>query len=328
MIGAFSGAPCAAAEEGEEGAADRPLMCEVADYAASWVGRISYRLGAYEDLHEGGESDCSWFLFHVFNDFGLLDEWQKSTTWGSGSVPGTVQVTSIGDAQPGDVLFWEEGYNEEGVLRGHVVMYIGAMQVVGCNGSSPTTGAVMRTAYKVPGGGREPDSIWRLKALDHGDEKLLFGLPAVTEPISGHLYVLALKEDLQKVLYVHVKKKKNSVPELRAASFSGGQKGVFRFDDRGDGSFRLTSYFSDLVLGADGDELKLSEDSGYPSQSFRVRPGEDGSVKLVNEALGDVVAVRKKEKHLSAQLGQDGIAAEDADAASSFYLVDVTGFYE
>ena len=38
---------------------------EVADYAMSWVGKISYRLGAREELYEGGESDCSWFLFQL-----------------------------------------------------------------------------------------------------------------------------------------------------------------------------------------------------------------------------------------------------------------------
>ena len=43
-------------------------------------------------------------------------------------------------------------------------MYVGDGQAVGCNGSSPTTGEVQLTGYKIPGGGREPDSIWRLNA--------------------------------------------------------------------------------------------------------------------------------------------------------------------
>ena len=132
---------------------------DVAEYAKSWVGKISYYLGASEPLVEGGKSDCSWFVFHCLNDCGLIDQWYKSTTWGSGGVPGTSKVESIDQAQPGDILFWGEG---EGM--GHVVIYIGDKKAVGCNGSSPTTGAVQLTEYKIPGGGREPDSIWRVNA--------------------------------------------------------------------------------------------------------------------------------------------------------------------
>ncbi len=135
----------------------------VAEYAKSWVGKISYYLGASGALVEGGQSDCSWFIYHVLNDCGLISQWYKSTTWGSGQVPGTSRVASIDQAQPGDILFWDEGSGS-----GHVVMYVGNGQVVGCNGSSPTSGAVQLTGYTVPGGGREPDSIWRLDAMGNG----------------------------------------------------------------------------------------------------------------------------------------------------------------
>ena len=136
-----------------------PKGQNVAEYAKSWVGKVSYYLGASGPLVEGGQSDCSWFIFHCLNDCGLIDKWYKSTTWGSGGVPGTSRVSSIDQAQPGDILFWEEGAGQE-----HVVMYVGDGQAVGCNGSSPTTGEVQLTGYKIPGGGREPDSIWRLNA--------------------------------------------------------------------------------------------------------------------------------------------------------------------
>lgn len=134
-----------------------PKGKDVAEYAKSWVGKISYYLGASDPLVEGGQSDCSWFVFHCLNDCGIIDQWYKSTTWGSGGVPGTSKVDSIDKAQPGDILFWGEGAGQ-----GHVVIYVGNKKVVGCNGSSPTTGAVQLTEYKVPGGGREPDSIWRV----------------------------------------------------------------------------------------------------------------------------------------------------------------------
>lgn len=154
-----TGTQSSAATQGNTSVGSNPKGTEVAEYAKSWVGKISYYLGASEPLKNGGQSDCSWFIFHCLNDCGLIDKWYKSTTWGSGGVPGTTKINSIKQAQPGDILFWEEGAG-----AGHVVMYVGDEKAVGCNGSSPTTGAVQLTGYKIPGGGREPDSIWRVNA--------------------------------------------------------------------------------------------------------------------------------------------------------------------
>ncbi len=293
---------------------------EVADYAMSWVGKISYRLGAREELHEGGESDCSWFLFHIFNHFGLLDEWQKSTTWGSGNVPETVRVDRIEDAIPGDVLFWTEGFEEDGTPRGHVVMYVGALQVVGCNGSSPTTGSVSQSYYTRPGGGREPDAIWRMKALDGQMPRHFFGCTPADTPVDGHLYLLLSSKNPEKLLFV--KKKKGKV-QIKCNTFSGSSRGVFLMTALSDGSWRLSSDYTGGVMAVNGSDLTLSGNKESASGRFRILSNSDGTVSLRNMAIGDSVVLRKEN-------GKSVVKADiprETDT-TSFFLVDVSRFYK
>ena len=293
---------------------------EVADYAMSWVGKISYRLGAREELYEGGESDCSWFLFHIFNHFGLLDEWQKSTTWGSGDVPGTIRVEGIRNAQPGDVLFWTEGYEEDGTPRGHVVMYVGALQVVGCNGSSPTTGSVMQTYYSRPGGGREPDSIWRMKALDGQMPLNFYGCVPQDTPKDGHLYLLLSSKSPEKLLFV--KKKKGKV-QIKCNTYTGSSRGVFLFTELSDGSWRLSSDYTGGVMAVNGSDLTLSRNKESASARFRIMSNPDGTVSLRNMAVGDTVVLRKENRKSVVRADIPG----DTDT-TSFFLVDVSRFYK
>lgn len=126
--------------------------------------------GSSEELSNGSASDCSWFIYHVFNHFGLMSDWAKSTTWGAGGVPNTTRVSGgISQAQPGDVLFWDEGGG-----AGHVAMYIGNNQAVACNGYFTSEyrsqhnghdGDVEITGYQTTIG-RDPDSIWRMKGIN------------------------------------------------------------------------------------------------------------------------------------------------------------------
>ena len=49
----------------------------IADFAASWVGRINYRWGG-DDFFEGGGVDCSHFTYHVFLQYGLVGGYTTS----------------------------------------------------------------------------------------------------------------------------------------------------------------------------------------------------------------------------------------------------------
>ncbi len=98
-----------------------------------------------------------------------MDYWAKSITWGEGGVPNTARVSGgISQAQPGDVLFWDEGNNQ-----GHLAMYIGNNQAVACNGyftpeyrnaHGGHDGEVEITSYQTTIG-RDPDSIWRMNGI-------------------------------------------------------------------------------------------------------------------------------------------------------------------
>lgn len=139
---------------------------DIVNYAISWAGKIQYSLGANGELTDGGSSDCSWFIYHIFNHFGLMSNYARSVGWGAGQVPNTENIGSnIADALPGDVEFWDEGNNQ-----GHVAIYIGNGQAVACNGyftqeymstHNGRVGEVEITSYKTTIG-RDPDSIWRM----------------------------------------------------------------------------------------------------------------------------------------------------------------------
>ena len=104
---------------------------EVAAYAKTWVGTMSYTQKTPREaaLKVGGTCDCSHFVYQVLKHFGLMDHWIKSTVWGSCGVGGTTLYSNKSRLVPGDVLAW--GFNDG---SGHVEIYIGNGQSVGCNG--------------------------------------------------------------------------------------------------------------------------------------------------------------------------------------------------
>lgn len=133
---------------------------DIVAYAKTWVGKISYTLGANGPLVAGGKSDCSWFIFRVLEHFGLMENWHKSLEYGRGTVPNTKLVYGgIANAKPGDILVWDEGPD-----TGHVTIYAGNNMAVGCNGITNVTGQVEYRWYTEPCG-RNPDFICRLTNL-------------------------------------------------------------------------------------------------------------------------------------------------------------------
>ena len=127
---------------------------DVAKYAQSWVGKVGYHFASNEPLANGSYSDCSHFVYHVLNDFGLMDHYVRSIEWEAGHVQGAVRVNSLSDAVPGDVLCWDFGDG-----TGHVEIYIGNGRSVGCCGSGNTGSTVEHAA-----GGYT--SIWHITAYD------------------------------------------------------------------------------------------------------------------------------------------------------------------
>ncbi len=103
-------AQAAAAAEAAENAVGR----QIADFAASWVGRINYGWGG-DDFREGGYVDCSHFTYHVFLQYGLVSGYTYSggqRGWGYG--------VAIEDIQPGDLVCYD----------GHVAIYYGNGMII------------------------------------------------------------------------------------------------------------------------------------------------------------------------------------------------------
>jgi len=104
---------------------------EVANYAKTWVGTMSYTQSTPREapFKVGGTCDCSHFVYQVLKHFGLMDHWVKSTVWGACGVSGTTLYANKSKLVPGDVLAWGFGGGS-----GHVEIYVGNGQAVGCNG--------------------------------------------------------------------------------------------------------------------------------------------------------------------------------------------------
>lgn len=114
---------------------------EMLDYATYWVGKIDYASGQndtdphghrFEELHDGGETDCSWFVFHVLFRYGLLTHFVHSYEWGNapGTYPGAYNIgNDIDRAVPGDILCTGEGTKSQ---NSHVLIYLGGDKVVEC----------------------------------------------------------------------------------------------------------------------------------------------------------------------------------------------------
>ena len=115
---------------------------EMLDYATQWVGRVDYASSQnntdpdgsrFEELHDGGATDCSWFVYHVLFRYGLVgDDFIHSYEWGNddGCYPGAVNIGSdMDDAVAGDIICTGEGTASQ---NSHVAIYLGNGRVVEC----------------------------------------------------------------------------------------------------------------------------------------------------------------------------------------------------
>ena len=96
---------------------------EIAEYAASYVGRLGYVWGGCS-LESG--CDCSGFVLSIYRSFGLNLPRLAQEIGISGR-----EITNLSDAMPGDVIYW--GSNP------HVGIYLGNGKVVQCQGNSSNT---------------------------------------------------------------------------------------------------------------------------------------------------------------------------------------------
>ena len=102
---------------------------EVANYAKSWIGKMSYEFTATGPLKAGGKCSCSHFVYQVLKHFNIIEgNYIRSTVWGSCAVKGTTMYSSYTKLVPGDVVFMTLGGT-----AGHVGIYVGNGKVVDCN---------------------------------------------------------------------------------------------------------------------------------------------------------------------------------------------------
>ena len=118
---------------------------DLVEYATQWIDRVPYKSSVtdndpngerFEPLAEGRGSDCSWFVFHCLEHFGILDEFVHSYEWGTepDKYPGGTHIgTDISLAQPGDILCYAYGsLDDRRSSNSHVTIYIGDEEQVGC----------------------------------------------------------------------------------------------------------------------------------------------------------------------------------------------------
>lgn len=105
---------------------DGVTLTPLTDYACSFIGNPYVWGGA--DPNTG--ADCSGFVQYVFANFGigLPRVSYNQVTHGA-------TVTSIADAQAGDLLFWSENGTDSGVY--HVAIYLGNGKIVHASNSRP-----------------------------------------------------------------------------------------------------------------------------------------------------------------------------------------------
>ena len=111
------------------------------EYATYWVGKIDYASAQndtdphnqrFDELYEGGKTDCSWFVYHVLFRYGLLDHFVHSYEWGNspGTYPGGHNIgNDLDNAVPGDILCTGTGTKPQ---NSHVLIYLGGDKVVHC----------------------------------------------------------------------------------------------------------------------------------------------------------------------------------------------------
>lgn len=96
------------------------IVEEILEYACSWVGKIGYKSGESGELREGGKTDCGFFVYHVYKNFGLMNHYVSPKKWVSGA-PGTEEIgNDLSKASPGDIT-WRK--DSDG--RCHVSIYLG-----------------------------------------------------------------------------------------------------------------------------------------------------------------------------------------------------------
>ena len=96
---------------------------EIADYAASYVGRLGYVWGG-NDLTSG--TDCSGFVQAVFASYGVNLPRLAQEQGSCGQ-----EIGSLEEARAGDVIYWGGGP--------HVGIYLGDGKVVECHGNESNT---------------------------------------------------------------------------------------------------------------------------------------------------------------------------------------------
>ena len=96
---------------------------EIADYAASYVGRLGYVWGG-NDLSSG--TDCSGFVQAVFASYGVNLPRLAQEMGSCGQ-----EIGSLEEARAGDVIYWGGGP--------HVGIYLGNGKVVECHGNESNT---------------------------------------------------------------------------------------------------------------------------------------------------------------------------------------------
>ena len=108
-----------------------PIVEEILKYACSWLGKIKYINSSTGDHRNAGKleegySDCSWFVFRVFEHLGLMDEFVHSLDWGDGPEGTQKKGTDLSEASPGDVIWWHYGSGR----NNHVAIYLGNGKIV------------------------------------------------------------------------------------------------------------------------------------------------------------------------------------------------------
>jgi len=96
---------------------------EIADYAASYVGRLGYVWGG-NDLSSG--TDCSGFVQAVFASYGVNLPRLAQEMGSCGQ-----EIGNLKEARAGDVIYWGGGP--------HVGIYLGDGKVVECHGNESNT---------------------------------------------------------------------------------------------------------------------------------------------------------------------------------------------
>ena len=120
---------------------------DLVSYAKQWIGKIPYRSSVtgndpnnerFEPLAAGRGSDCSWFVFHCLEHFGILKEFVHSYEWGTDpdKYPGGTDMgTDLAIALPGDILCYAYGSGKSGNRKSsnsHVAIYVGEGRQVEC----------------------------------------------------------------------------------------------------------------------------------------------------------------------------------------------------